>query len=69
VRGQGVGSRTLRRLHPLLHLPCLLFTTDGKHTADLSYVFTLSALADASDLDIDPHTDDHLHRGACNGSS
>jgi len=41
----------------------VLFTADDEHTADLSYDFDLSALADASDLAADANADDHL-RGA-----
>ncbi|CAD6268746.1 unnamed protein product [Miscanthus lutarioriparius] len=38
----------------------VLFTADDEHTADLSYDFDLSALADASDLAADANADDHL---------
>jgi cell division control protein 45 len=41
----------------------VIFTADDEHTADLSYDFDLSALADASDLAADANADDHL-RGA-----
>ncbi|KAJ1264604.1 hypothetical protein BS78_08G012000 [Paspalum vaginatum] len=39
----------------------VLFTADDEHTADLSYGFDLSSLADASDLDAG--ADDHLRVG------
>ncbi|KAF8671554.1 hypothetical protein HU200_049966 [Digitaria exilis] len=38
----------------------VLFTADDEQTADLSYDFDLSALADASDLDAEGDADDHL---------
>jgi len=38
----------------------VLFTADDEHTADLSYDFDLSALADAPDLAADANADDHL---------
>ncbi|XP_066357107.1 cell division control protein 45 homolog [Miscanthus floridulus] len=46
----------------------VLFTADDEHTADLSYDFDLSALADASDLAAGAHADDHL-RGGPNSDS
>lgn len=41
----------------------VLFTADDERTADLSYDFDLSALADASDLAADAGDDDHLRGG------
>ncbi|PUZ43515.1 hypothetical protein GQ55_3G015300 [Panicum hallii var. hallii] len=38
----------------------VLFTADDEHTADLSYDFDLSSLADASDLAAEGDADDHL---------
>uniref|UniRef100_A0A0E0RD51 Uncharacterized protein n=1 Tax=Oryza rufipogon TaxID=4529 RepID=A0A0E0RD51_ORYRU len=38
----------------------VLFTTDDEHTADLSYDFDVSSLADASDLSAQGEADDHL---------
>ncbi|CAL4989846.1 unnamed protein product [Urochloa decumbens] len=38
----------------------VLFTADDEHTADLSYDFDLSSLADASDLAVEGDADDHL---------
>ncbi|KAG8093515.1 hypothetical protein GUJ93_ZPchr0012g20322 [Zizania palustris] len=38
----------------------VLFTTDDEHTADLSYDFDVSSLADASDLSAQGDADDHL---------
>ncbi|RCV36760.1 hypothetical protein SETIT_8G007000v2 [Setaria italica] len=38
----------------------VLFTSDDEHTADLSYDFDLSSLADASDLAAEGDADDHL---------
>uniref|UniRef100_A0A0E0MBY2 CDC45-like protein n=1 Tax=Oryza punctata TaxID=4537 RepID=A0A0E0MBY2_ORYPU len=38
----------------------VLFTTDDEHTADLSYDFDVSSLADASDLSVQGEADDHL---------
>ncbi|CAN6348847.1 unnamed protein product [Urochloa humidicola] len=38
----------------------VLFTADDEHTADLSYDFDLSSLADASDLAAERDADDHL---------
>jgi cell division control protein 45 len=40
----------------------VLFTADDEHTADLSYDFDVSSLADASDLAAQGDTDDHHHR-------
>uniref|UniRef100_A0ACD5Y4Q9 Uncharacterized protein n=1 Tax=Avena sativa TaxID=4498 RepID=A0ACD5Y4Q9_AVESA len=38
----------------------VLFSTDDEHTADLSYDFDVSSLADASDLTADGDADEHL---------
>ncbi|XP_062197104.1 uncharacterized protein LOC133900041 [Phragmites australis] len=38
----------------------VLFTADDEHTADLSYDFDVSSLADASDLATEGDADDHL---------
>ncbi|KAL5206176.1 hypothetical protein ABZP36_034385 [Zizania latifolia] len=38
----------------------VLFTTDDEHTADLSYDFDVSSLADASDLSVQGDADDHF---------
>lgn len=38
----------------------VLFSTDDEHTADLSYDFDVSALANASDLTADGDADEHL---------
>ncbi|KAM0922947.1 hypothetical protein ACQ4PT_005876 [Festuca glaucescens] len=61
--------RLRRRLAPPVHLHNLaagnnrvvvLFSTDDEHTADLSYDFDVSSLADASDLAVDGDADEHL---------
>ncbi|KAL6640729.1 hypothetical protein ACP70R_021852 [Stipagrostis hirtigluma subsp. patula] len=50
----------LHNLSAANHRVVVLFTADDEHTADLSYDFDVSSLADASDLAAEGDADDHL---------